>query len=296
MRWQGRKKSSNVEDRRGSRGGGARTGGKMGIIGTVLVVIIALIMGKNPGDLLQMVGAFSGGGGGAAQVENTRGPVETGNEAEDELAEFVSVVLQDTEDVWNDLFPKYYNKAYQKPTLVLYSGSTYSGCGSAKAATGPFYCPADQKLYIDLSFYRELKTRFKAPGDFAMAYIVAHEVAHHIQYLLGITTQVDRLRGKVSKAEYNDKSVRLELMADFLAGVWAHHAQRTKNILEEGDLEEALRAASAVGDDRIQMEARGYVVPESFTHGTSEQRTRWFTKGLKTGDVRQGDTFSANPL
>lgn len=296
MRWQGRKKSSNVEDRRGNSGGGRRPAGKMGIIGTILVVVFALIMGKNPGDLLQMFGAFSGGGGGAAQVENTHGPVATGNQAEDELAEFVSVVLQDTEDVWIKLFPKHFGKAYQKPALVLYSGSTYSGCGSAKAATGPFYCPADQKLYIDLSFYHELKTRFKAPGDFAMAYIVAHEVAHHVQYLLGITAKIDRLRGKVSKTEYNDKSVRLELMADFLSGVWAHHAQRTKNILQEGDLEEAIRAASSVGDDRIQMEAQGYVVPESFTHGTSEQRTRWFAKGLKTGDVGQMDTFSANPL
>lgn len=296
MRWQGRKKSSNVEDRRGSSGGGGarRTGGKIGI-GTILIVIFALIMGKNPADLLQMFGAVSGGAP-TQQVEDTNGPVTTGNQAEDELAEFVSVVLQDTEDVWNKLFPQHFGKAYQKPTLVLYSGSTYSGCGAAQAATGPFYCPADQKLYIDLSFYQELKNRFKAPGDFAMAYIVAHEVAHHVQYLLGITAQVDRLRGRVSKEEYNDKSVRLELMADFFAGVWAHHAQRTKNILEEGDVEEAIRAASAVGDDRIQMEARGYVVPESFTHGTSEQRTRWFAKGLKTGDVGQGDTFAANPL
>ena len=294
MRWQGRKKSTNVEDRRGGGGSGRKVGGGIGI-GTILIVIFALIMGKNPSDLLQMFGAV-GGGGSAAQVENTNGPVTTGNAAEDELAAFVSTVLQDTEDVWTKLFPEQLGKNYQKPTLVLYSGTTHSGCGTANSQTGPFYCPGDQKLYIDLSFYQQLKTRFKAPGDFAMAYIVAHEVAHHVQYLLGITAQVDQLRGRVSKAEYNDKSVRLELMADFLAGVWAHHGQKTKRFLEEGDLEEAIRAASAVGDDRIQMEAQGYVVPETFTHGTSEQRRRWFAKGYKTGDIGQGDTFSANPL
>ena len=231
----------------------------------------------------------------ASPQTEASGTTDTGNAAEDELADFVAVVLQETEDVWDKLFPQYFDRPYQKPTLVLYSGSTQSACGFAQSATGPFYCPGDQKLYIDLSFYQELKNRFRAPGDFAMAYIVAHEVAHHVQYLLGITRQVDALRGRVSKAEYNDKSVRLELMADFFAGVWAHHTQR-KNLLEEGDIEEALRAAHAVGDDRIQMEARGYVVPDSFTHGTSEQRMRWFTKGFRTGDVAQGDTFAANPL
>ena len=293
MRWQGRQKSSNVEDR---RGGGGSTVGKVGGsfgIGTILIVIFALIMGKNPADLLQL---FGGGGGASASTEDTRGPVTTGNAAEDELAAFVSVVLQDTEDVWTDLFPKAFGKPYRKPTLVIFSGQTRSGCGIANSATGPFYCPADQKLYIDLAFYRELKTRFKAPGDFAMAYVLAHEVGHHVQYLLGITSQVDQLRGRISKTEYNDKSVRLELMADFFAGVWANHAQKAKNILEEGDIEEAMGAAAAVGDDRIQQQAQGYVVPESFTHGTSEQRVRWFVKGLKTGDVSQGDTFGANPL
>ncbi|MCB0639361.1 MAG: neutral zinc metallopeptidase [Lewinella sp.] len=291
MRWQGRERSSNVEDRRGGRSGGSTTrkvGGSLGI-GTILVVIIALFLGKDPSALLQMVA------GGQSAPQST-GTTTTGNAAEDELAEFVSVVLKDTEDVWSDLFPRYFGRNYQAPTLVLYSEMDQSACGMASAATGPFYCPADQKVYIDLSFYQELKDRFRAPGDFAMAYIVAHEVAHHVQNLLGYTRQVSGLRGKVSETRYNDASKRLELQADFLAGVWAHHAQRTKNILEEGDIEEALNAANAVGDDRIQMEARGYVVPDSFTHGTSDQRMRWFTKGFQTGDVNQGDTFSADPL
>lgn len=292
MRWKGRQKSTNVEDRRRGGSTARKVGGGFGL-GTILIVVFALLMGKNPGELLQL---FDGGGAVATAPAQTGGTTTTGNAAEDELADFVATVLKDTEDVWTRLFPENFGKAYQKPTLVLFSGATQSGCGFAKAATGPFYCPADQKLYIDLSFFQELKTRFRAPGDFAMAYIVAHEVAHHVQYLLGITRQVDALRGRVSQTEYNDKSVRLELMADFLSGVWAHHAQRTKNILEEGDLEEALRAANAVGDDRIQKEARGYAVPDSFTHGTSEQRMRWFAKGFKTGDVGQGDTFAANPL
>ncbi len=289
MRWKGRKQSSNVEDRRGSRA--KKVGGGFGL-GTILIVVFALLMGKNPADLLQM---FQGGGAIASPSAQTTGTAETGNAAEDELADFVAVVLQETEDVWDRLFPQYFDRPYQKPTLVLYSGSTQSACGFAKSATGPFYCPGDQKLYIDLSFYQDLKNRFRAPGDFAMAYIVAHEVAHHVQYLLGITRQVDALRGRVPKEEYNDKSVRLELMADFFAGVWAHYTDR-KDLLDAGDIEEALRAANAVGDDRIQMEARGYVVPDSFTHGTSEQRMRWFNKGYQTGDVAQGDTFAANPL
>lgn len=295
MRWQGRRKSKNVEDRRGGGGSTARkVGGGFGI-GTILIVIFALIMGQNPADLLQM---FNGGGGATATApsQSTNGPVTTGNAAEDELAAFVSTVLADTEDVWVDLFPKHFGRAYSKPTLVLFSGQTVSGCGRANANTGPFYCPADQKLYIDLSFYQTLKNRFKAPGDFAMAYVLAHEVGHHVQYLLGITKQVDQLRGRVSKAEYNDKSVRLELMADFFAGVWAHHGQKKRQFLEEGDIEEAIRAAGAVGDDNIQMQSQGYVVPESFTHGTTEQRQRWFAKGLQTGDLSQGDTFAANPL
>lgn len=293
MRWQGRRKSSNVEDRRGGRSTARKVGGGFGI-GTILIVIFALIMGQNPADLLQV---FSGGGGVAtAPTESTNGPVTTGNAAEDQLAEFVSVVLADTEDVWSELFPKELGRQYKKPTLVLFSGETVSACGRASAGTGPFYCPGDQKLYIDLSFYQTLKNRFKAPGDFAMAYVLAHEVAHHVQYLLGITGELDRQRGRVSKAQYNDLSVRLELQADFLAGVWAHHGQKKRKFLEEGDIEEALRAAGAVGDDNIQMQSQGYVVPESFTHGTTEQRQRWFAKGFKTGDLNQGDTFQARSL
>ena len=213
------------------------------------------------------------------------------------LAELVSVVLKDTEDVWGRLFPQAFGRQYQEPGLVLYDGETVSGCGRANSATGPFYCPADQKIYIDLNFYQTLSRRFKAPGDFAMAYVLAHEVGHHVQYLLGYTKQVDRIRQRGTKAQYNDASVRLELMADFLAGVFAHHAsQRIQDYLDEGDIEEAMRAAAAVGDDNIQMQSRGYVEPESFTHGSSEQRVKWFVKGLRTGDLSQGDTFSADPL
>lgn len=213
---------------------------------------------------------------------------------EEELAEFVSVVLADTEVVWNDIFADL-GKEYNEPKLVLFTGSVQSACGVAGASTGPFYCPGDKNVYIDLSFYNELKTQFKAPGDFAMAYVIAHEVGHHIQNELGIIAQMDEIRGKVSKEEYNKYNVRLELQADYLAGVWANHVQG-QNFLEEGDLEEALTAASAVGDDRIQMQSQGYVVPDSFTHGTSEQRKRWFYKGYEAGDLSQWDTFSANEL
>lgn len=213
---------------------------------------------------------------------------------EEELAEFVSVVLADTEVVWNDIFADL-GKEYDEPKLVLFTGSVQSACGVAGASTGPFYCPGDKNVYIDLSFYNELKTQFKAPGDFAMAYVIAHEVGHHIQNELGTIAQMDEIRGKVSKEEYNKYNVRLELQADYLAGVWANHVQG-QNLLEEGDLEEALTAASAVGDDRIQMQSQGYVVPDSFTHGTSEQRKRWFYKGYEAGDLSQWDTFSANEL
>jgi hypothetical protein len=281
MRWQGRQKSSNVEDRRG--GGGMRRAGGIGL-GTIIIAIIVAFLGGDPMAILQ----DAGGGSTAPATQQTA--------ATDELTNFVSVVLKDTEDVWNQLFPEQLNRRYREPNLVIFSGSVRSGCGTASASTGPFYCPADEKLYIDLSFYQDLKNRFGAPGDFAMAYVVAHEVGHHVQNLLDITDQVDAQRGRVSKAQYNELSVRLELQADFFAGVWANHAQRMKNILEEGDIEEALRAAQAIGDDRLQMQAQGYVVPESFTHGTSAQRMRWFKKGLETGDLSQGDTFKANPL
>lgn len=279
MRWQGRQKSSNVDDRR--KGGGAKKVGAGLSIGTIIIVLLAIFLGEDPEQALQQLQS--------QPVEQQT--TQTTNAEEDQLADFVSVVLKDTEDVWKKLFKEQLNRDYVEPTLVLFSGEDRSACGFASAATGPFYCPADQKLYIDLSFYQQLKTRFKAPGDFAMAYIVAHEVGHHVQHLLGITTEVASQQRRMSKTEANKLSVRLELQADFLAGVWAHHAQKMKDILEQGDLEEAMNAASAVGDDRIQMEARGYVVPESFTHGTSKQRKDWFYRGLKTGDLREGDTF-----
>ncbi len=283
MRWQGREKSQNVDDRRG-RGGAAKVGAGIGI-GGIILFILALLMGENP---MQVLNQFQGQRPQQQQTQSTA--------ATDELAAFVSVVLKDTEDVWHKLFREQLSKRYQEPILVLFSGQTQSACGFASAATGPFYCPGDNKLYIDLSFYEQLKTRFRAPGDFAMAYIVAHEVGHHVQNLLGITMEVQRQKGRISEADYNALSVRLELQADFLAGVWAHHNHKMKNILEQGDLEEAMNAAAAVGDDRIQMESRGYVVPESFTHGSSEQRMRWFRKGLESGDLRLADTFDAESL
>jgi len=277
MRWQGRQGSGNVEDRRG-RGGLAIGGG----IGGIIVLVLTLFFGGNPSDIL------NGGGQPAAQ----QGTGASGNTAaQDEQAQFVSVVLKDTEDVWNKLFREQLGQQYREPALVLFSGRDQSGCGTATAATGPFYCPADQKVYIDLSFYDQLRTRFQAPGDFAMAYVIAHEVGHHIQNQLGISGQVHEQQQRLGKAEANALSVRLELQADFLAGVWAHHAQEMKNILETGDIEEALGAANAIGDDRLQMESQGYVVPDAFTHGTSEQRMYWFKKGFQTGDINQGDTF-----
>lgn len=291
MRWQGRRKSTNVSDQRG-RGGSGLPGGLMGGMLTkgglgvvAIIVVVSLLIGKNPLALLQEI---SGSGGGLGVEQGT---TYTPSPEEEQLAEFTAVVLADTEDVWNSLLD-----GYREPTLVLFSGSVRSACGHASAATGPFYCSADEKLYIDLSFFNELQRRFEAPGDFAQAYVVAHEVGHHIQYLLGIIDKVHAARGQMSEEEYNQLSVRLELQADFLAGVWAHHAQRSKNILEAGDIEEALGAASAIGDDRLQMQSQGYVTPDSFTHGTSEQRMRWFKKGFETGDIRQGDTFNATSL
>lgn len=281
MKWKGRAKSSNVEDRRGKGVGGAAIGG-LGGFGIIIMIIYALL-GGNPGDIMQSIDP--------GQTQSV--PYEATQE-EEELAEFVSVVLADTEVVWNDIFADL-GKEYDEPKLVLFTGSVQSACGVAGASTGPFYCPGDKNVYIDLSFYNELKTQFKAPGDFAMAYVIAHEVGHHIQNELGIIAQMDEIRGKVSKEEYNKYNVRLELQADYLAGVWANHVQG-QNLLEEGDLEEALTAASAVGDDRIQMQSQGYVVPDSFTHGTSEQRKRWFYKGYEAGDLSQWDTFSANEL
>ena len=229
------------------------------------------------------------------QPSQTQHTAQPNSPAEDEAASFVKVVLADNEDVWNKLFAEQ-GKQYQEPKLVLFRGEVESACGAASASTGPFYCSGDNKMYIDLSFYDDLKNRFSAPGDFAMAYVAAHEVGHHIQNLLGISDKVHQMRSQVSEAEYNKLSVKLELQADFLAGVWAHHAQQMKGILEAGDIEEALTAANAIGDDRLQKQAQGYVVPDAFTHGTSEQRMRWFKKGFETGDMNQGDTFAASSL
>jgi len=281
VRWKGRQQSANVEDRRATGGRRMVAGGGVGIL---VVVAIVWLMG---GDPSQVVNTLQTAGGEYGTVDSSV------IHAEAELALFASVVLKDTEDVWRALFSER-GMTYRDPTLVLFSGSVQSACGYSSSATGPFYCPGDEKLYIDLSFLAQLQQRLGATGDFAMAYIIAHEVGHHVQNLLGTMHQMQSLRGRVSETEYNASLVRLELQADFLAGVWAHHAQRTKNILEEGDVDEAVGAAAAVGDDRIQMESQGYVVPDAFTHGTSEQRKGWFLKGFRTGAVNQGDTFSSS--
>jgi predicted metalloprotease len=254
-------------------GRGVRIGG----IGTIILVLIALYFGADLGQILNLVQNV-------APPPGQQGQGGAVDPAQDELAQMVSVVLADTEDVWADQF-RQMGQQYEKPTLVLFRGQVRSACGFASAASGPFYCPADRQVYIDLDFFQELRDRFQAPGDFAQAYVIAHEVGHHVQNLLGLTDRVHSRRGISSEEEYNALSVRLELQADYLAGVWAHHAQQNWNILEPGDVEEALNAASAIGDDKIQKEARGYVVPESFTHGTSEQRVRWFRKGLQSGDM-----------
>jgi len=275
MRWRGRAQSGNVEDRRGMGGKLAIGGGAGGII----LVIISLLLGQNPLDYINV--------GGSPAYEQQ----QPASEEENQQAEFVKVVLKDTEDVWNQIFEAR-GETYQEPTLVLFSGSDQSGCGIATSATGPFYCPLDSKVYIDLSFYSDLQNRFGAPGDFAMAYVVAHEVGHHVQHLWGVTDKVHAQRERLSEEENNKLSVKLELQADFLAGVWAHHAHQLNNILEPGDIEEALQAANAIGDDRLQKQSQGYVVPDAFTHGTSAQRMHWFKLGYETGDVEQGDTFS----
>jgi predicted metalloprotease len=279
MKWQGRKTSSNVEDRRG-KGGGKAIAGVGGGLGLIIVIIITLL-GGNPEDLM--------GNLGTTDQQSSSVPYEETAE-EKELTEFVSVVLADTEIVWAEIF-KENGMTYSNPTLVLYSGSVDSACGTAGSSVGPFYCPGDYKLYIDLSFYQELQNNFNAPGDFAMAYVIAHEVGHHVQTLLGTTEEVMPLRQKLSEEEFNKYLVQFELQADYFSGVWAHHAQGM-GYLEEGDLDEALTAASAVGDDTLQKQAQGYVVPESFTHGTSEQRKSWFYKGYDSGTIRGGDTFN----
>jgi uncharacterized protein len=271
MKWIGRQGSGNVEDRRGMGGGLAVGGG----IGGVIVLILSLLFGGNPMDNMN-VGSQQG---------------HTSSAEEDERAKFVSVVLKETENVWNELFQQEFRQDYQEPHLVLFTQASQSGCGYASAATGPFYCPLDGKVYIDLSFYDQLTNQFGASGDFAMAYVVAHEVGHHVQNLLGTSDKVQRARRQLGEREGNRLSVALELQADYYAGVWAHHTQKMQNILEEDDIEEALRAANAIGDDRLQKQSQGYVVPDAFTHGTSEQRMYWFKKGYETGDLRAGNTF-----
>ena len=283
MLWRGRRESENVEDRRGISGGGLAVGGG---IGTVVIVLVAMLLGVDPGALLNQTGEEQ-----PAVSTRTARPTSP---AEDELKRFVSVVLADTEDVWTGIF-KQTGREYRDPHLVLFSDQVQSACGMAGSAAGPFYCPGDQKVYIDLAFYRELKERLGAPGDFAEAYVIAHEVGHHVQRLLGISDKVHSAESRMSRSQANDLSVRLELQADFFAGVWANQA-KNKGLLEAGDIEEALGAASAVGDDRLQRQAQGRVVPDSFTHGTSEQRVRWFRRGLDTGDIKQGDTFNARSL
>ena len=284
MRWQGGRRSRNIEDRRGSRRGGRMLGGG---IGTIVIILVALYLGIDPNFLLQGVQSVSVSDSGSQPSEQEL--------ANDPLADMVAVVMADTEDVWNAVFSAS-GRTYQEPTLVLFSGSTRSACGIGQAAMGPFYCPADQKAYIDLSFYDDMRRQFQAPGDFAQAYVIAHEVGHHVQNLLGISSNVRRQQQAVGKVEANELSVRLELQADCLAGVWANRADKARGLIEEGDVEEALNAAAAIGDDRLQRQSGGTVVPESFTHGTSEQRQRWFRKGLSSGNPDDCDTFSAQSL
>lgn len=301
MRWRGRRQSGNVGDRRG-RGGfrvprrgmripiGTRRGGFGGLGFVLVIVVVSLIFGVNP---LSLIEGFDTGGTQFDQAEAPRPP------AEDEMAQFVSVVLADTEDTWNQIFANQVDRDYEEPRLILFASAVQSACGVAQSATGPFYCPGDRQIYIDLAFYEELRRRFEAPGDFAQAYVIAHEVGHHVQTLLGISERVRNLQGRTSGAEANRLSVRQELQADCFAGIWAHYvaANETDQVaLQSGDVEEALGAASAIGDDRLQRQSQGYVQPETFTHGSSAQRARWFRRGLEGGDMRQCDTFNTDQL
>jgi uncharacterized protein len=295
MRWRDSRRSDNIEDRRGQGlpggfpgGGGMRRAG-VGGFGLLVIVVLALLFGVDPSQLLQPGGPLDSGG---YTQDSPPGP-SSGEDAE--LRDFVSAVLGETEDTWRAQFQQL-GQSYRDPNLVLFNGAVQSACGFAQSAMGPFYCPGDQKVYLDLDFFKELASRFQAPGDFAQAYVIAHEVGHHVQNLLGIMDKVDSLRSRVGEAEANQLSVMVELQADCFAGVWANHADRTQQILEAGDVEEGLAAAAAVGDDRLQRQAQGYVVPESFTHGSSEQRARWFRRGLQSGSLRDCDTFNAAQL
>jgi hypothetical protein len=282
MLWRGERESENVEDERRSGGGRIAIGGG---IGGVILVVAYLLLGGDPQALLDS----------QSQSQSPQSRQLDNNAPRDDASKFVAVVLADTEDAWHTVF-RQMGRQYEEPKLVLFSGQTRSGCGFASSASGPFYCPEDRRVYIDLSFYQMLRERFGAPGDFAQAYVIAHEVGHHVQNLLGLSDRVNAARGRVSEAEFNRLSVRLELQADFLAGVWARYADRVKHVVETGDIDEAIRAASAVGDDTLQHRSQGRVVPDSFTHGSSAQRVRWFRKGYETGDLNQGDTFSAREL
>ncbi len=298
MKWENNRESDQVEDRRSQPGGGGGGFGRLGGggrgigIGTIAVALVAgWIFGINP---LTILGALSGGGelAPSAQVEPSQGPAQAPT---DEMGRFVASVLGGTEDVWTQVFQQA-GAQYQKPRLVLFRGATPTACGTGQSAMGPFYCPGDQKVYIDLSFYDTLRRQLGAPGDFAQAYVIAHEVGHHVQNLMGLTDQMEKMRSRVSEREYNAMSVRLELQADCFAGLWAHHNHKSKAILEPGDVEEALTAAAAIGDDALQRKSQGQVVPDSFTHGTSAQRQRWFNAGLQSGSVQSCDTFKAATL
>jgi hypothetical protein len=295
MRMDDQRESDNIEDRRGGGfggGGGLRLGGGRLGLGTIAIALVAsYFLGINPLTVLSMLS----GGGGMPTVEQSAPPPAHKPPPTDETAIFVSKVLASTEDTWNEVF-RASGRQYEEPKLVLFSGLTPTACGTGQSAMGPFYCPGDQKVYIDLAFFRELKTRFRAPGEFAQAYVVAHEVAHHVQNQLGIADKVQAARQRAGKVEANALSVRMELQADCLAGVWGRRTDTMKNILEPGDLEAALNAASAIGDDRLQQQAQGRIVPESFTHGTSEQRVRWFKRGFESGDMNQCNTFKAAEL
>lgn len=284
MKWQGRRTSDNVEDRRGLGGKKMALGGGLG---GIVVVVLFLLLGGNPNEVMQTLQQTGVEGGSTESRPLTEAEVQEG--------QFVSVILAETEDVWHRVFAQA-GEEYREPRLVLFSDQISSACGYAGASAGPFYCPGDEKVYIDLSFFSEMQAQLGAHGDFALAYVIAHEVGHHVQTLLGINEQVMAQRDRMSEVEFNRLMVRLELQADFLAGLWAHHAARTAGLLEQGDIEEGINAAGAVGDDRIMKQTQGYVVPDAFTHGTSEQRVRWFMKGYRSGDMSQGDTFSANEL
>lgn len=288
MRWRGERQSDNVEDRRGmSVSRGAKIGGISGL-GLVAVVVISMFLGVDPTALLQVVGQ-------STQSTTMSTEQTTSTPANDDMRNFVAVVLAETEDVWNETFQKA-GRTYEEPKLVLFSGAVESACGMADAAVGPFYCPADHKVYLDLAFFEDLHTRFGASGDFAQAYVIAHEIGHHVQTQLGIIQKVNAMQARADKTDRNRLNVMLELQADCLAGMWAHQAQKKRNILEEGDIEEGLNAASAVGDDRIQKRTQGYVVPDGFTHGSSAQRVRWFRRGLEQGNISACDTFNADEL